>query len=112
MSRPQRGRRICAMPAYTRVSSVGASGDVIRLALDEYESIRLMDLVGCTHEQCAGIMQISRTTVTEIYASARHKLAQALVYGRALEIDGGQVRVCDRSDPCLLVKCDASVRDR
>ena len=42
---------------------------------DEYEVIRLVDLEKKTHEQCSAQMDVSRTTVTEIYESARYKLA-------------------------------------
>ena len=80
----------------------------VALALDEYEAVRLMDHEGLTHEQCAEVMQVSRTTVTEIYASARRKLAEAIVEGRALEIGGGSVKLCDRRDPCGYGVCDAS----
>ena len=89
------------MPAHTRFSPEAECGrEPVLLSLDEYESIRLMDREGLTHEQCAEVMQVSRTTVTEIYASARRKLAEAIVDGRALVIDGGRVRLCDRSLSC------------
>ena len=61
----------------------------ILLTLDEYEVIRLVDL-GCqTHEQCAAQMDISRSTVQEIYESARRKIAACLVHGKPLHITGG-----------------------
>ena len=106
MSRPQRQRRICAMPEYTVFAPDHASGGApVSLSLDEFETLRLMDYEGCTHEQCAAVMQISRTTVTEIYAAARHKLTCALVEGRALVIGGGSVSLCDRSADCALGVC-------
>ena len=109
MSRPQRMRRICALPGHTLFAPAGDAGaEAVALALDEYEAVRLMDHEGLTHEQCAAVMQVSRTTVTEIYASARRKLAEAIVEGRALAIGGGSVRVCDRKDPCGYGVCDAS----
>ena len=101
MPRPQRRRRICALPAHTRfLPDCDGGAAAVTLSLDEYESIRLMDREGFTHGQCAEIMQVSRTTVTEIYASARQKLAQAIVDGRGLVIDGGSVRLCDHTSPC------------
>ena len=102
-------RRICAMPGYTCFQPKGdVCAEAVVLALDEYEAVRLMDHEGLTHEQCAEVMQVSRTTVTEIYASARRKLAEAIVEGRALEIGGGSVKLCDRRDPCGYGVCDAS----
>ncbi len=53
----------------------------ILLTLDEYETIRLVDLEQQTHEQCAAQMDISRSTVQEIYESARRKIAACLVHG-------------------------------
>ena len=107
MPRPQRCRRICGLPEHTRfVPEAEERGDAVALSLDEYESIRLMDREGLTHEQCAEVMQVSRTTVTEIYAAARRKLAEAIVDGRALVIGGGQVRLCQHSpdEKCGLCK--------
>ncbi len=70
----------------------------IQLNLDEYESIRLIDHLGMDQEQAAQQMGVSRPTVTRIYASARKKIADALVEGCALEIGGGpetiQSQVC------------------
>ena len=65
------------------------------MTVDEYEAIRLIDLEGLTQEQCAGQMQVARTTVQGIYENARNKLAQSLVEGKMLLIDGGQYRLCD-----------------
>ena len=51
MPRPQRCRRICGEPEYDRFAPSGiAQGGPIRLSLDEYEAIRLVDLLGNTHE--------------------------------------------------------------
>ncbi|MBR4231748.1 MAG: DUF134 domain-containing protein [Oscillospiraceae bacterium] len=103
MARPQRCRRICSLPEYTHFEPVGrppCDGEYISLSLDEFEAVRLMDYEGCTHEQCASVMQISRTTATEIYESARRKLAEVIVSGRPLIIGGGSVRLCDHADPC------------
>lgn len=70
------------------------------LTVDEYEVIRLIDLEKMTHEQCAKQMEISRTTVTEIYESAREKLADSIVNGKQLVISGGNYRVCDGFTVC------------
>ena len=106
MPRPQRSRRICREPEYAGFSPDGApERDDIVLSLDEFEVIRLVDLEKQTHEQCARQMDISRTTVTEIYESAREKLAAALVGGHRLIISGGNYRLCDGAAPCANPNC-------
>ena len=98
MPRPQRPRRICRAPGWSRFSPDGrADGDSVVLLLDEFEALRLMDYEGKTHAECARQMDISRTTVTEIYESARRKLAACLVEGKHLVIAGGEA--C-RPNPC------------
>ena len=100
MPRPQRKRRICQEPEYARFRPEGVESGGVCLTCDEFEAIRLVDLVGLTHEECARRMDISRTTVTEVYEAARRKIADALVNGRALEIGGGSYRLCGGDAPC------------
>lgn len=107
MARPTRCRKICMEPAYGRFQPEGIPTDEnVNMTLDEYEAIRLIDLDKCTHEQCAKQMGISRTTVTEIYESARYKLADSVVHGKILSISGGNYRFCDGTDTfCCNRKC-------
>ncbi|MDD3253261.1 MAG: DUF134 domain-containing protein [Lachnospiraceae bacterium] len=99
MARPSRCRRICAEPAYDSFIPEGIAGsERVVLTLDEYEVIRLIDLEKLTHEQCAQQMDISRTTVTEVYETARGKIADSLVNGKPLLIAGGNYRFCDGFD--------------
>ena len=70
MPRPQKCRRICFTPQYDSFYPENSqTDDTITLTLDEYEVIRLVDLEKKTHEQCSAQMDVSRTTVTEIYES-------------------------------------------
>ena len=99
MARPTKSRNICEMPRFTRFGACGTCHTddraPIKMTLDEYETIRLIDHENLTQEECADRMEIARTTVTAIYADARRKLAAAIVDGNAIEIAGGNVRVCD-----------------
>jgi len=75
------------------------------LTVDEYEAVRLIDLEKLTHEQCSRQMDISRTTVTELYETARYKLADSIVHGKRLIISGGHYKVCDGTRPCCRKRC-------
>ncbi len=90
MPRPPRCRRIERPPVYRSFSpdDITAAEDVY-MTVDEYEALRLLDDEGLTQEACAARMNISRTTVTAIYDSARKKIADALVHGKRLLISGG-----------------------
>lgn len=65
------------------------------MTLDEYETIRLIDLEEYTQHECAKQMNISRTTTAEIYKSARYKMADSVVNGKKLLITGGNYQFCD-----------------
>ena len=89
MPRPPRCRRICGVPQVDTVCPNGCENtEPILLTLDEYEVIRLVDLEQQTHEQCAAYMDISRSTVQEIYEGARRRIAACLVHGKPLHITG------------------------
>lgn len=64
----------------------------VGLTLDELEAIRLADLEGLYQEDAAGQMKISRQTFGNIINSAHKKIADALVNGKALKIEGGVVK--------------------
>ena len=95
MARPSRCRRVCEEPAFDRFAPCGRDGvEEVSLTVDEYEVIRLVDYEKKTHAQCAEQMDISRTTVTEIYEKARYKIADCLVNGKLLRIAGGNYQIC------------------
>lgn len=102
MPRPQKCRRICELPEH---KSFGPrynteSGESITLAIDEYETIRLIDLENLTQEECAEQMNVARTTVQAIYNAARVKIADAIVNGKNLDIVGGKYVICNRKQGC------------
>lgn len=100
MPRPQRRRRICGEPKFTCFNTEKQNPDEVFLTLDEYETIRLVDFEKLTHGECAAQMEISRTTVTEIHESARYKIADCIVNGKRIRIEGGKYRICDGTTPC------------
>lgn len=102
MPRPTRCRRVCALPDQIEFGPAEprCCGEAVVMTVDEYEAIRLIDLGGLTQEQCAAQMDVARTTITGIYDSARKKLADAIVNGRQLRIEGGSYRLCETGAPC------------
>ena len=84
MARPYKARRICSVPAIDTFGPLNQEMDsAVELTLEEYETIRLIDWLDCTQEQCADQMGVARTTVQAVYNSARKKLADCLVNGRS-----------------------------
>jgi predicted DNA-binding protein (UPF0251 family) len=84
------------------------SDKTIEMTVDEYETIRLIDLEGLTQEECSKQMDVARTTVQLIYISARKKLADCLVNGLALKISGGDVRLCEHNKSNSTLGCGKS----
>lgn len=95
MPRPRKCRKVCCLPKATEFVPSSGGENIIILTVDEYESIRLIDKEGFSQEECAGYMQVARTTVQQIYNIARTKIANAIVDGAALRIEGGDYQLCD-----------------
>ena len=95
MPRPQRCRRVCEEPEFNSFSPDGIPNNTcITLTVDEYEVIRLVDLEQLNHAQAAEKMNISRPTATEIYNTARIKIADCIVNGKRLVVSGGNYSLC------------------
>lgn len=106
MARPTKRRRICALPQTSEfIPASRERGAAVELTVDEYETIRLIDRLGYSQEECAQQMNVARTTVQAIYDSARGKLAEALVEGRRLVIGGGAYDVCPNARNCCGKDC-------
>ncbi|XCH79141.1 MAG: DUF134 domain-containing protein [Candidatus Dehalobacter alkaniphilus] len=97
MPRPRKWRKVCCLPESSLFGPLNAAIDqenLILMLVDEYETIRLIDLQGFTQEECAEQMHIARTTVQRIYNDARKKMAESLVNGKVLRIEGGDYELC------------------
>jgi uncharacterized protein len=94
--RPFCHRRVAGQPAAPVFKPAGIPTTMLEevvMTLDEFEALRLADLEKLYHERAAEQMQVSRPTFSRIIDSAHTKIADALVHGKALRIEGGPVQV-------------------
>ena len=103
MPRPLICRRVsgCPRTEYFKPAGIPLSGLAeVRLTRDELESLRLADLERMYQADAASKMGVSRQTFGNIVESARHKVADVLVNGRALRIQGGVIQMMERTFTC------------
>ena len=96
MPRPRKRRRLMHAPQPAIFKPVGVPLKSLvgtTLLHEELEALRLADLEGRYQEEAAEQMGVSRSTFQRIVTEARRKIAQALVEGTALHIEGGTFRV-------------------
>lgn len=101
MPRPRKWKKVCCMPESNMYGSLNGSdieNEIIIMTVEEYETIRLIDLEGLTQEECANRMQVARATVQKIYNDARSKIAESLVNGGVLKIEGGDYKLYDENE--------------
>ncbi len=104
MSRPFRCRRVAFMPGITYFKPAGIplrDLEEVRLSVEEAEAVRLKDLEGLDQQQGAKNMNVSRPTFQRVLASARKKMADALLNGKAMRIEGGNFEVTTLHCKCL-----------
>jgi len=92
--RPKIKRKVCFFPEITYFKPAGIPlrelSEVV-LSLDEVEAIRLAELNDLDQEEAAKKMQISRITFLRVLHSAHKKIAEALIFGKALKLEGGEI---------------------
>jgi len=108
--RPFCCRRVAGRPVAPIFKPIGIPVrelEEVVMSLDEFEALRLADLDQLYQEQAAEQMKISRPTFSRIIESAHRKMADALVHGKALRIEGGPVQA-EGSRCCRLHDADAT----
>lgn len=96
MPRPRRRRRVWFEPNITYFKPRGIrlrDLDESVLTVDEFEAVRLKDFEGMDQIDAAKKMNISQPTFHRLLVSARKKLADAIVQGKAIKIEGGVYKV-------------------
>ena len=97
MPRPRRLRRIFFNPHVTYFKPRGVPMRHLKestLTKEELEAVRLIDVEEIEQKKAANMMKVSQPTLSRILATARKKLADALVNGKAIKIEGGDYRFC------------------
>ncbi len=103
MSRPPKWRCVGHLPRVNFFLPAGVPAAVLEevyLTVEEAEAVRLKDLKGLEQEQCAQQMRISRPTFHRVLEGARRKLADALLNGKAIRIQGGNFELALRRFRC------------
>lgn len=92
MPRPTKCRRVGFVPQVTHFKPADIPLrclDSVSLSIEELEAIRLKDYQGLQQEECAVLMEVSRPTFRRVLSSARGKIADALITGKGIRIEGG-----------------------
>jgi predicted DNA-binding protein (UPF0251 family) len=103
MGRQPLWRRVDFLPQVTYFKPAGvplAHLQEVRLSIEEAEALRLKDIEGLEQDDCAQKMRVSRPTFARILVSARQKMADALLNGKAIRIEGGNYELAMRHFRC------------
>lgn len=73
------------------------------LGFDEAEALRLADLEGLYQEAAARSMGVSRQTFGRIVEVARYKTADAILNGKALRIEGGEIAIREKGEKIMKI---------
>ena len=93
MPRPKKSRWVAFYPQVTYFKPQGIPLRLLSqavLTVDELEALRLADLEGMSQDEAAQRMKVSRPTFGRIVAQARKRVADALVNGKAIQVQGGE----------------------
>jgi predicted DNA-binding protein (UPF0251 family) len=123
MPRPRKRRRVRFRPDVTLFKPEKVKKACLEesiLTVDEFEAVRLKDLEGLDQEKAAKKMSISQPTFHRLIRSARKKIADAIVKGKAIKIKGGVYKMVGgrgrmggfRAGPegeCICPKCGHTI---
>jgi predicted DNA-binding protein (UPF0251 family) len=96
MVRPRKDRLVAFNPEVSYFKPRGIPMidlEEVALTVDEREALRLADLDGLSHEEAGRCMGVSRATFGRIIQKARQAVADALINGKAINIEGGNYKM-------------------
>jgi predicted DNA-binding protein (UPF0251 family) len=94
MPRTEKNRIVHTPPLFSEFKPIGVPVHELMnviLTLDEFEAFRLADYIGLSHAEGAEEMGISRSTFTRLIEKSRKKVADFIIEGRVLSIEGGNI---------------------
>ncbi len=109
MVRPKKNRVVAFNPEISYFKPRGIplmNLEEVRLTVDERESIRLSDLLGLSYEEAGKSMGVSRATFGRIIQRARKVVADALINGKAINVEGGNYTLAEEARVFQCTKCE------
>jgi len=96
LPRPLKPRMVGFLPpvmCFNPAADPLPGNDIVILGIDEWEALRLNDYLGLDQQECARLMNLAQSSFQRILASARMKLACAMVEGKSISIQGGNYHI-------------------
>ncbi len=109
MVRPQKDRMVAFNPEISYFKPRGIPMidlDEVCLTVDQREAIRLSDLLGMSHEDAGRRMGVSRATFGRIIQRARNAVADALINGKAINVEGGSYKIVNHTRVFYCSSCN------
>ncbi len=110
MPRPCKRRCVSSLPIVRQFGPIDIKpSGIVSMSVEEYETIKLIDLEKLTQEEASKKLDVSRATVQSIYKMAREKLAIALIDAKIIDINGGNYELkgkkCKKGKRCCNENC-------
>jgi len=109
MVRPHKNRMVAYNPDISYFKPRGIpliDLQEVQITIDEYEALRLSDLMDMSYKDAANKMKVSRATFGRIVQRARKTVADALINGKAINIQGGSYRIIDKKRIVICNNCN------
>ena len=109
MARPKKDRLVAFNPKINYFKPRGIPVldlDEVCLTVDEREAVRLADLVGLSHAEAGERMGVSRATFGRIIQRARNIIADAIINGKAVRVEGGNYQLVEKMRTFVCHRCD------
>lgn len=98
--RPKKYRIVKQDPRISQFSPRGRPGrpDEVEVSMDEFEALRLTDFMGLSQKEAAKSMRISQPTFSRVLTKAHKTIANGLIKGATIKIQGGHYVISSREE--------------